>query len=688
MRRMKKWITVPAALLLVIVMTAGALAEALPAPAELFGKPWYNTTVFGNLPESAPKAADDLYSCYNYDFAAAHQNAPANASRGDSTDVFAAMKDALADESADDPALKQLRIFYEQALDTETRKKGNGMDELLPWLKRVADAKSLQQLEEVILAEDFPFCPFMKLYVSNDFATGTNCVNIAINLTVSDEPAYYDPPKDPLDMQIKILAMGEKFQSLVCLYLMCGLDMDNAATAAMGVVNMERTWALLGDSPLHYTEREYGACAKDTRSLTLDELAAYCPHFPLKETLKKFGKDQSERYVCTAPQWLTALDGVWTEENLNSLRELIMAKVMLECSPYIDRSAYSQALAALGTPAETPEANAWAVCSDPGTFGQLIARLYTERVLGNKVKDRLTEMAKGLLEEMRGLISETAWVSEEARARAIEKTESMKLNILEPEGGYLDYSDLSLRTSEEGGTLLDNYFRIKAWRNEADNARIGTPGLSRLTWDLTSPVKCNAYYDPASNSINILPGYLSGGKYADDMSDLDLLGSIGTTIGHEISHGFDFIGSQFDASGAPALLFTKEDEAAFLARVKKLTDYFSTIEILPDVYENGDLLKVEAAADLIGLRLALSHAKRLGYLDLEPFFGSYARLYAMTSDMMSATTLAVIDTHPAQYLRVNVNAQMMDEFHETYGVKEGNNMYVAPESRLRIWGAD
>lgn len=277
----------------------------------------------------------------------------------------------------------------------------------------------------------------MKLYVSNDFATGTNCVNIAINLTVSDEPAYYDPPKDPLDMQIKLLAMGEKFQSLVCLYLMCGLDMDNAATAAMGVVNMERTWALLGDSPLHYTEREYGACAKDTRSLTLDELAAYCPHFPLKETLKKFGKDQSERYVCTAPLWLTALDGVWTEENLNSLRELIMAKVMLECSPYIDRSAYSQALAALGTPAETPEANAWAVCSDPGTFGQLIARLY-----------------------------------------------------------------------------------------------------------------------------------------------------------------------------------------------------------------------------------------------------------AMTSDMMSATTLAVIDTHPAQYLRVNVNAQMMDEFHETYGVKEGNNMYVAPESRLRIWGAD
>ncbi len=105
-------------------------------------------------------------------------------------------------------------------------------------------------------------------------------------------------------------------------------------------------------------------------------------------------------------------------------------------------------------------------------------------------------------------------------------------------------------------------------------------------------------------------------------------------------------------------------------------------------HENGDLLKAEAAADLVGVRLALSYAKRLGYQDLEPLFGSFARLYAQTSDPAMAMTTLMIDTHPAQYLRVNVNAQMMDEFYETYGVKEGDNMYVAPESRIRIWGAD
>ena len=689
MKNMKRWISVLTAVLLAAVMAVSALAEAQPAPAELFGKPWYNITVIGNLPDSAAKAADDLYSYYNYDFAAAHQGAAANAMLGDSTELHSVLKEALADPSLkDDPALEQLRIFYEQALDFETRKKGNGMDELIPYLAGLTEANTLQQLEEVILAEDFPFSPFMNLYVANDYATGTNCVNIAPNLTFSDEPASYDEPKDEQDRQFKLMAMSEKYQSLVVAYMMIGRSREDAIAAAMNLIGVERAWAVYADSAAHYMAKEYGSYAKDTHSLTLDEVAACCPHFPLKETLKKFGKDRSERYVCIAAQWLTALDGAWTEENLSALRELIMAKIIVECLPYIDRTAYNDTLTALGGAAETPEANAWAVCSDVRTFGHLAARLYTERALGNTAKERLTAMAKGLLNELRSLIGETTWISEDARTRALSKIDSMKLNILEPEGGYRDYSTLSLMKNGEGGTLLGNYLRIKAWRNETDNALIGTPGLSRLTWDVMSPTMVNAFYDPASNSINILPGFMTGGKYADDVSDLELLGRIGTVIGHEICHGFDFLGSQFDAAAAPNSLFTEADETAFLARVQKVVDYFNTLEVMSGVYENGDLLKAEAAADLVGVRLALSYAKKLGYQDLEPFFGSFARLYAQTSDPILAMTTLMIDTHPAQYLRVNVNAQMMDEFYETYGVKEGDNMYVAPESRIRIWGAD
>ena len=688
MKHMKRWILILTAVLLAAAMAGGALAEALPAPAEPFGNPWYNISVFGNLPDSAAEAADDLYSFYNYSFVAAHQDAAANAVIGDSTEIRTVVKDALADTSLKDPALEPLRIFYEQALDFETRKKGNGMDELIPYLAGLAEAETLQQLEQVILAEDFPFSPFINLYVANDFVTGTNCVNIAANLTFSDEPANYDEPKDDQDRQIKVSAMGEKVQALMIGYMMIGQSKTDAVAAVMNLIALERTWAVYADSATHYMAKEYGAYARDSRSLTLDELAAYCPHFPLKETLKKYGKDRSERYVCIAPQWLTALDGAWTEENLSGLRELIMAKIMVECLPYIDRTAYNEILVSIGGIAETPEENAWNVCSRNSTFGQLAARLYEERALGNKAKERLTTIARGLLDELRGLISETAWISEDARTRAISKTDSMKLNILEPEGGYRDYSTLSLLTGEEGGTLLGNYLKIKAWINETDNALIGTPGLSRLTWEVMSPVMANAFYDPASNSINILPGFLAGGKYTDDTSDLELLGRIGTVIGHEICHGFDFFGSQFDAAAAPNPLFTEADETAFLARVQKVVDYFNTLEVLPGVKENGDMLKAEAAADLVGVQLALSYAKRIGYQDLEPLFGSFARSYAQTSDLATTMVLMMVDTHPAQYLRVNVNAQMMDEFYETYEVKEGDNMYVAPELRLRIWGAD
>ena len=689
MKQMKRWITALTALLLVAVMTAGALAEAQTAPAELFGKPWYNITVFGNLPDSAAEAADDLYSYYNYDFAAAHQDAAVNAARGDIADVQNAMKDALADASlAADPAVEQLRIFYEQAMDTETRKKGNGLEELIPYLAPLAQAETLKELEEAILAEDFPFNPFLTLYVTNDFATGKNCVNVGANLTFSDEPTNYDEPKDAQDMQQKISAMGDKYQSLLVAYMMTGQSQEEAVAAIQRLIGLERSWAMYAESVTRYMAAEYGAYAKDCKSMTLDEVAAYCSHFPMKETMKKFSKDQSERYTIVAPEWLTALDGAWSEENLSGLRELIMAKVMVECLPYLDRTEYNERLTAMGAPAETPEANAWDICSRTQTFGHLIGQLYAERTLGSTAKERLTSMSKGLLNELRGLISETTWISEDARTRALGKIETMKLNILEPEGGYRDYSSLSLLKGEEGGTLLGNYLRIKAWVNENDNALIGTPGLSRLTWDVMTPTTPNAGYDPTSNSINILPGYLTGGKYTDEKTDLELLGSIGTAIGHEICHGFDFLGSQFDAATAPNPLFSEADETAFLALVQKVVDYFNTLEVLPGVYEDGNKLKAEAAADLVGVQLTLAYAKTLGYQNLEPLFRSFAQTFAKTSDEATAMMIMTIDTHPAQYLRVNVNSQMMDEFYETYAVKEGDNMYVAPESRLRIWGAD
>ena len=688
MKRMKRWFAILTAMLLVAVMATGALAEAQPAPAELFGKPWYNITVIGNLPDSAAEAKDDLYSYYNYDFIAAHQDAAVNAVMGGTTDIQEAVKDALADESLKDPAVEQLRIFYEQALDFETRKKGNGLEELIPYLTGLGQAETLEQLEEAILAEDFPFSPFLNLYVSNDFATGTNCVMIGANLAFSDEPATYDEPKDDQERQLKITAMGEKYQTMVLAYMMVGQNQEDAMSAVMSRIATERAWAVYADSATHYMAKEYGAYAKDSKSLTLDELAAYCPHFPLKETLKKFGKDQSERYVIIAPQWLTALDEAWTEENLRSLRELIIAKIMLECMPYLDRTGYNEQLTALGGAAETPEASAWNACSSVQTFSPLAAKLYAERVLGNTAKERMTTIAKGLLTELRGLIGETTWISEDARTRAIAKIDSMKLNILEPEGGYRDYSTLSLLTGEEGGTLLGNYLRIKAWRNETDNALIGTPGLARMVWDAMSPTMTNAFYDPASNSINILPGYLTGGKYTDDKPEIELLAVVGTVIGHEICHGFDFFGSQYDAATAPNPLFTEADETAFLALVQKVVDYYNTLEVLPGVYENGDMLKAEAAADLVGVQLALAYARTLGYQDLEPFFGAFARIYAQTSDQNTAMVMMAIDTHPAQYIRVNVNSQMMEEFYETYAVEEGSNMYIAPEARLRIWGAD
>lgn len=195
----------------------------------------------------------------------------------------------------------------------------------------------------------------------------------------------------------------------------------------------------------------------------------------------------------------------------------------------------------------------------------------------------------------------------------------------------------------------------------------------------------NAYYDFQDNSINILAGMLSGEIYNEDMSYEQMLGAIGTVIGHEISHAFDPDGAQFDKEGAIANWWTDEDYAAFQVRAAKLAAWYDGFIPAEGVTCSGKQVQGEAIADMGGMKCMLGIAAQREDFDYDLFFRQYATLYREKELPALFIVQVTIDVHPLCYLRVNATLAQFDEFVDFYGIKEGDGMYIAPEDRVAVW---
>lgn len=196
----------------------------------------------------------------------------------------------------------------------------------------------------------------------------------------------------------------------------------------------------------------------------------------------------------------------------------------------------------------------------------------------------------------------------------------------------------------------------------------------------------NAYYNMTDNSINIIAGILRGVFYDSDMTEEEKLAGIGQVIGHEISHAFDTMGAQFDKDGNFANWWTEEDYAAFEARAQKPVDYYNTIVPFDDG-ENypGSNVKTEAIADMAGMKCMLLIAQEKEAFDYDTFFRTYAEVWKCVITREYSEYNIYQDPHPAEYLRINVTLMQMPEFYETYGIKEGDGMYMAEEDRISVW---
>ena len=411
------------------------------------------------------------------------------------------------------------------------------------------------------------------------------------------------------------------------------------------------------------------------------EIRSFARSFPLYELIGGQGYADAGEYVISEPEVIKKLDELYIPENIGVLKNYMVVHYLIYMADKLDRECYEAAVeknnilsGAAGSLSDEDAAYNAVLKYLP----EPLENVYLNRYDCEEARKEITGICREVIDTYREMLRQEDWISEAAVDKAVDKLDSMSIKAVYPDKRQ-DYSTLSL----EGLDYVACVKEINRFRNELDRRRTGGRA-DRELWR-NRIFNANAYYEPQENSINIGAGILGDEIYHDGMSRAEALGGIGCIIGHEISHAFDKTGSGFDGSSRLMDWWEEEDRKAFDARTDKLTSYYDGITAFMGYNVRGEGVRDEATADLAGMKAVLRIAEKEEGFDYDTFFRQYAVVWKQISTYEREVYRLTRSEYPLNYLRVNAVVQQFDEFYDTYGVKEGDGMYLSPEDRVSVW---
>jgi len=321
-------------------------------------------------------------------------------------------------------------------------------------------------------------------------------------------------------------------------------------------------------------------------------------------------------------------------------------------------------------------------------LGEVIGKVYVTRHFTSKAKSRMSELVENLRNAYGTSIDNLAWMSTDTKKEA-----HVKLAAFTPKIGYPDkwedYSNLVIKSDD----LIANIINSRKVTSDKDIAKLGGP-IRKWEWHMT-PQTVNAYYNPPANEIVFPAAILQAPFFNMQADDAVNYGGIGAVIGHEMGHGFDDQGSKYDATGNLRNWWTEQDLAEFANRTKALVEQYAGYQVFEDLNVNGELTLGENIGDLSGVTIAYKAYKASlkgkeapvidGLTGDQRFFMGYAQIWRGKIVEKSMRNRVATDPHSPGEFRVLGILSNFDKFYETFDVKEGDAMYIAPEKRVKIW---
>lgn len=330
-----------------------------------------------------------------------------------------------------------------------------------------------------------------------------------------------------------------------------------------------------------------------------------------------------------------------------------------------------------------------------GALGEAVGELYVEKYFPASSKEYMLGLVENLRTALGKHIDNLDWMSDSTKARAHEKLAAFTVKIGYPDK-WKDYSSMEI---DPKLSYYENMHNVFMWHQKEIYSKWGKP-VDRTEWGMT-PQTVNAYYNPLANEIVFPAAILQAPFFDPNASDAENYGGIGVVIGHEMTHGFDDQGRNFDAKGNMVNWWTEADAQAFEAKTKGLIAQFDEVEVLPGVHANGQYTLGENIADQGGLRIAMTafldsqkkkgvdikseEAKIDGFTPEQVFYMNYANLWAGNIRDEEIRSLTTGDVHSLGKNRVNVTLRNIAPFFEAFGITEGQPMFRPESERVVIW---
>ena len=582
---------------------------------------------------------------------------------------------------------QKLSDLYKLAMDS-TRRNKEGVAPVMPLIKKLEAAKNVKQLLAIQL-EQAPYGEqefFYAGFGADEKNATQNILSVYQSGLTLGQKEYY------LDNDKATAGIREAFKKhVVKMFQLFGFSKSAATKKMQNVMKVETALAKVSKSRTELRDPE-----ANYNKMTLKEFEAKYPNLPLVKVMNAKGIDTKylQEMVVGQPDFLEGANKVVGALKPAEYRDVLEWSLVEGAANYLNDAAAAESFDFYGKIKAGRKENHPLWKRSTGqverVMGEALGKIYAEKYFPEAAKQRMLTLIKNLQIALGERIAAQDWMDDSTKVNAL-----LKLNTFYVKVGYPDkWTDLSKLEIDPAKSFYDNMQACaKFWNAHNIEHTVGKP-VDRDDWHMT-PQTVNAYYNPTTNEICFPAGILQYPFFDMTADDAFNYGAIGVVIGHEMTHGFDDQGRRFDKDGNMKDWWTAADGKNFTERTDKYADFFSNINVLPDLKANGRLTLGENLADHGGLQVAWAAYKNatkrqpLGEKDGltadQRFFHAYAGVWAGNITEAEIRNRTKSDPHALGRFRVNGALPHIKAWYEAFGVKPGDAMYIPQEQRLQLW---
>ena len=571
--------------------------------------------------------------------------------------------------------------LYKSGMDTATLEK-LGYDPIKPLLAKISALKDYKELVKYA-ADGFKTGDglLFGFYVSPDDRISTK------NVAHFDQTGLSLPDKDYYTKTdtatVKIRAAFVKY--IAQLFSFTGVDAATAAKKADGILKLETEIAKSHLAPVELRDP-----VKNYHKLTIAELQKQIPDIDLKDAFERM-ELKTDTVLVGQPGYYMALDNLLKSEPIDVWKDKASFAVLDDASGSLSKKFrdanfdfYNRALYGQKEQKERWKTMAYTV---DGSLGELLGQLYVAKYFPPDAKTRMLELVNNLQSVYKDRIEKLDWMSPETKKQALAKLAAFTKKIGYPDK-WKSYDDVVIAKD----SFYKNKESVSIHNYKRSIAKVNQP-VDRSEWGMTPPT-VNAYYNPTFNEVVFPAGILQFPFFDKDADDAINYGAIGAVIGHEMTHGFDDQGRQYDKDGNLKDWWTKEDADKFKKRVQVMIDQYNQYTLL-GLHVNGSLTQGENLADIGGLTIAYqafkntpegkSDTKIDGFTPDQRFFLSFAQVWRVKSSDETMRVRLNTDPHSPEVFRVDGTVSNIEAFYKAFNIKPGDKMYRAEKDRVKVW---